>query len=315
MCARCVPLFLFVVDGRRNYAIRFGAATAWCVTRHSGMCFELLPLFHSQVSRRGCGRTAFELCRLCLSLSPLADPVGALLALDYYALLAGRPGQRALLHLWTAPLTVRAFPGTDASGASNALFTVAPGAIEATVPRRRRLSPASVRRLPSLCFSLALALLRDGQRSAPTFSSPDAAVSSCNGGGAAEAIATGWEWEAADDAAVAAEEEGVACGASGAEASTSSLKIQIESGRRKSFSSKQRASNSTASALTHTTSAADALAVSAEGGGSGRRRARAEAALCSALLQFPSVLAPLVAKARIGLGSGAHGDMPPVQPN
>ena len=42
-------------------------------------------------ARRGCPRTALELCRLLASLDPAADPLHALLHLDYLALRASEP--------------------------------------------------------------------------------------------------------------------------------------------------------------------------------------------------------------------------------
>ena len=41
------------------------------------------------LGRKGCARTALELCKLVLSLSPQNDLFGNLLRIDYYAIRAG----------------------------------------------------------------------------------------------------------------------------------------------------------------------------------------------------------------------------------
>lgn len=50
-----------------------------------------LALFHhlTFVGKKGCYRTALELCKLLLSLSPDEDPLGVLLMIDFYALHSG----------------------------------------------------------------------------------------------------------------------------------------------------------------------------------------------------------------------------------
>ena len=40
------------------------------------------------LGRKGCSRTALEICKLLFSLDPLDDPYGALLRIDYYAVRA-----------------------------------------------------------------------------------------------------------------------------------------------------------------------------------------------------------------------------------
>ncbi|ORZ05263.1 transcriptional repressor TCF25-domain-containing protein [Absidia repens] len=57
--------------------------------RSENRSFFIAMVRHIQfLTRRGCWRTAFEFNKLLFSLAPFADPTGALLAMDYYALSA-----------------------------------------------------------------------------------------------------------------------------------------------------------------------------------------------------------------------------------
>ncbi|CAO3593621.1 unnamed protein product [Absidia cylindrospora] len=57
--------------------------------RSENRSFFIAMVRHIQfLTRRGCWRTAFEFNKLLFSLSPFADPTGALLSMDYYALSA-----------------------------------------------------------------------------------------------------------------------------------------------------------------------------------------------------------------------------------
>lgn len=70
----------------------FNVATGTCrlaYSHHPNRAVFIALFRHiGYVSNKGCWRTAFEVSKLLLSLNPDADPMGALLLIDYYALRA-----------------------------------------------------------------------------------------------------------------------------------------------------------------------------------------------------------------------------------
>lgn len=52
------------------------------------MFCDCLVKYIDILGRKGCSRTSLEYCKFLLSVSPYADPYGALLRIDFYALRA-----------------------------------------------------------------------------------------------------------------------------------------------------------------------------------------------------------------------------------
>lgn len=87
------------------------------------------------VVAEGCWRTALEVTKLLLSLSPGADPLGALLCIDYYAL-------RAHEHLWLLQLFDAWEPTRNLSLLPNFAYSVAMAHFIATDGSRTPRRPA-----------------------------------------------------------------------------------------------------------------------------------------------------------------------------
>ncbi|KAI9249156.1 transcriptional repressor TCF25-domain-containing protein [Phascolomyces articulosus] len=86
----CIERALYACERAFHPHFTFGSGTVRLDYRRSENRSFFLAIFrHIQfLTRRGCWRTAFEFCKLLLSLDPDSDPMGALLAIDSYALTA-----------------------------------------------------------------------------------------------------------------------------------------------------------------------------------------------------------------------------------
>ncbi|KAI7851357.1 transcriptional repressor TCF25-domain-containing protein [Circinella umbellata] len=86
----CIERALYACERAFHPHFAFGSGTVRLDYRRAENRSFFLAIFrHIQfLTRRGCWRTAFEFCKLLLSLDPDSDPLGAILAIDSYALTA-----------------------------------------------------------------------------------------------------------------------------------------------------------------------------------------------------------------------------------
>ena len=91
--AELVERALYACEGALHPLCRLATGRVrmrWSVAENRPF-FDALKRHAFGCARRGCPRTALELCRLLASLDPAADPLHALLHLDYLALRASEP--------------------------------------------------------------------------------------------------------------------------------------------------------------------------------------------------------------------------------
>ncbi|CAM9226574.1 unnamed protein product [Pylaiella littoralis] len=141
---------LYVLESAATEAFRpVDGACRLDVTLEINKTYFAAMFRHMQMSGMvGGARTALEVGRLLLSLDPLGDPMGCLLALDSYAL-TSRQGE-FLLELHRSKLPI----GLSPSGAAEILASVAYGK---GVPNDR--VDVTVQDLPGLSMSVCLAIL------------------------------------------------------------------------------------------------------------------------------------------------------------
>lgn len=153
-------------------AVAEGNARMDGAIEQNGPFFTALAKHAQTLGKKGCPRTALEVCKLVLSLSPLVDHTGALFAIDYYAIRAkqyrflvdfSRDMDRAVMaaygvgaHPWAAARPAAAAASTTAIATAASATTSASSSSSSSgwtqpVPR----APCTF--LPNLMYSRALA--------------------------------------------------------------------------------------------------------------------------------------------------------------
>ncbi len=135
------------------------------VRRPENRPFFMAMFRHVQMlGGRGLYQTAFEVAKFLLALDPLGDPTGILLCLDFYAISAGKKEQLLAMMEAGFPIGTGWTEGEEeedeeeeASDDEDDLGT-----------RRRTASPPSltVRALPNMCYSCALAMFLGSRNNA-----------------------------------------------------------------------------------------------------------------------------------------------------
>ena len=139
-------------------AVAEGNARMDGAVEQNGPFFTALAKHAQTLGKKGCPRTALEVCKLVLSLSPLVDHTGALFAIDYYAIRAKQyrflvDFSRDMDCAVMAAYGVGAHPWAVASpaAASPALSSASSSSWTQPIPR----APCTF--LPNLMYSRALA--------------------------------------------------------------------------------------------------------------------------------------------------------------
>ncbi|KAI9495455.1 transcriptional repressor TCF25-domain-containing protein [Zychaea mexicana] len=150
----CIERALYACERAFHPHFTFGSGTVRLEYRRAENRSFFLAIFkHIQfLTRRGCWRTAFEFCKLLLSLDPESDPLGAMLAIDSYALTAKEYSYVAdMASTWKTdgklyPVNIQSLPNMAYSSAY-AKFKLAPKESDTLLQEAIKKFPSVVPRL------------------------------------------------------------------------------------------------------------------------------------------------------------------------